>query len=263
MTAALEVVGLTVRFGGLTAVDDVSFHAESGQITALIGPNGAGKTTTFNSCSGLQVPTAGRVLLFGTDVTGTSPDARARQGLGRTYQRMQLWTSLSVLDNVALGAEALLAGANPLRHLLAARGERRRTLAVAHESLERTGIADLADARPGDLSTGQQRLVELARALAANSRLLLLDEPSSGLDKAETKRFGDVLLDVVARDGTGILLVEHDMSLVLRICDAITVLDFGKRIFQGTPREVAASDVVRAAYLGSEDVDAALEPVGG
>jgi ABC-type branched-subunit amino acid transport system ATPase component len=252
--SSLEVDGLTVRFGGLTAVDEVSFSAAVGQITGLIGPNGAGKTTTFNCCSGLQSPTEGRIRFLGEDVTGKGPDARARRGLGRTFQRMQLWTSLTVRDNVALGAEAVLAGANPLLQLRARRGERRQTLDTADAAMEAVGIPSLGGARPGDLSTGQQRLVELARAIAGGHKLLLLDEPSSGLDKTETRRFGDVLLDFVRTTGAGVLLVEHDMSLVLRICDAITVLDFGKQIYCGTPAEVASSPVVRSAYLGTEEV---------
>ncbi|MCW2614453.1 MAG: transporter related [Frankiales bacterium] len=255
---ALEVRDLVVRFGGLTAVDGASLQAPLGRITGLIGPNGAGKTTTFNSCSGLNRPTSGQVLLFGEDAFSLSPTARAQRGLGRTFQRMELFDSLPVLENVALGREAGIAGNSPLRQLVARRSERREALDAAHAAMDLCGITDLADRRPGELSTGQRRLVELARVTAGDFRVLLLDEPSSGLDKSETARFGEILLDLVRERDLGILVVEHDMSLVLGICDYVYVLDFGKLVFEGTAREIASSDVVRAAYLGSEDVEAGL-----
>jgi ABC-type branched-subunit amino acid transport system ATPase component len=172
---------------------------------------------------------------------------------------MELFESLTVLENVALGREGTMAGANPVKQLMASRNERREAHARAQEAIELCGLAALAGRRPAELSTGQRRLVELARVCAGEFTLLLLDEPSSGLDKAETRRFGDILRELVAARGLGILVVEHDMSLVLRICDFIYVLDFGKQIFEGTAAELAESPIVRAAYLGSEDVEAALE----
>jgi ABC-type branched-subunit amino acid transport system ATPase component len=249
----LQVENLVVRFGGLTAVDGVSLWAPPGRITGLVGPNGAGKTTTFNACTGLNRPTEGQVLLAGRDVTRTTPQARAQLGLGRTFQRMELYDSLTVADNVALGLEARLAGNKPWRLLVGRRGEHARVRTAAAEAMERCGISDLANRRPADLSTGQRRLVELARAVAGDSRILLLDEPSSGLDRTETESFGQVLRDLVAAEGRGLLLVEHDMSLVMTICDYVYVLDFGKPIFEGTAAELAASPIVRAAYLGSDD----------
>ena len=248
----LRVEGLVVRFGGLTAADGVSLAAPLGRITGLVGPNGAGKTTTFNACTGLNRPDAGRVLLFGKDVGHTSAQARAQLGLGRTFQRMELYDSLTVFDNVALGLEARLAGRTPWRHLLARPGETAKVRVVALEAMARCGITHLAGQRPADLSTGQRRLVELARAIAGGSRLLLLDEPSSGLDKSETGAFGDVLTTLVREEARGILIVEHDMSLVMRICDHVYVLDFGKLIFEGSTAELAADPIVRAAYLGSD-----------
>jgi ABC-type branched-subunit amino acid transport system ATPase component len=248
----LQVEGITIRFGGLTAVDGVSLEAPLARITGLIGPNGAGKTTTFNACSGLVRPTAGRVRLHGEDVTDLPPQARAQRKLGRTFQRMELYDSLSVRSNVELGREAGLAGSQPLRHLRGRRGDRALVREVADRALETCGIADLADRRPADLSTGQRRLVELARCLAGDFDVLLLDEPSSGLDRRETERFGDVLLETVRERGVGILIVEHDMELVMRVCDYLYVIDFGKPVFDGTPQETAVSPVVRAAYLGSE-----------
>ena len=250
----LEVQGLSVRFGGLHAVKAVDLAAPMGRITGLIGPNGAGKTTTFNACTGLLKPTDGRVHLFGEDVTGLPPQARARRGLGRTFQRMELFDSLTVHENVAMGREALLAGAAPLAHLAARRSHRRLLERVTQDALERCGITDLAQRRTADLSTGQRRLVELARAVAGGFRMLLLDEPSSGLDKTETQRFGEILAELVSDGDRGILIVEHDMSLVMGICSYLYVLDFGELLFQGTPAEVGTSDIVRAAYLGSEEV---------
>jgi ABC-type branched-subunit amino acid transport system ATPase component len=220
----------------------------------LIGPNGAGKTTTFDACSGLNRRYRGTVRLHGDDVTRLAPAARARRGLGRTFQRMELCETLTVLDNVILGCESAQAGARVVGQLAAGRGEWGQSRAAAWSALELCGIEDLADRQAGDLSTGQRRLVELARCLAGPFGLLLLDEPSSGLDRDETARFGALLQRVVAERGVGILLVEHDMELVMRVCEYVYVLDFGKLIFEGTPAEVTSSEIVQAAYLGSEDV---------
>ncbi len=248
----LEIEDIVVRFGGHVAVNRMSLQAPIGRITGLIGPNGAGKTTTFNACSGLLKPTSGTVRLFGKDVTHKSPQARAQMGMGRTFQRMELFDSLTVEENVALGRESAMAGSNPLRHLRGARGDSGRVKDSVSGALRSCGIQDMARRRPADLSTGQRRLVELARCIAGSYRIMLLDEPSSGLDKSETVMFGDILLDLIANRDLGILIVEHDMSLVMRICGYIHVLDFGQPIFEGTPAEVRASTEVRAAYLGSE-----------
>jgi len=252
----LEVRDLKVRFGGHLAVDDVSLEAPMGRITGLIGPNGAGKTTTFNACSGLLRPDAGQILLKGDDISSRQPAIRARLGLGRTFQRMQLFDSMTVAENVSLGREAEMAGGNLLTQLLGKPGDGAVLEESTRDALRLCGISSLAAARAGHLSTGQRRLVELARALAGSFDVLLLDEPSSGLDRVETEAFGRVLQRVVRERGTAILLVEHDMSLVMEICDYIYVLDFGQQIFEGTPSDVSASDVVRAAYLGSDEVDA-------
>lgn len=248
----LVVSGLTVRFGGLLAVDDVSLRAGQGVITGLIGPNGAGKSTTFNACSGLVRPSKGRVELAGVDITRAEPSRRARLGLGRTFQRVELCDSLTTLENVALGCEARRAGSNPWRHVWGRSGEWKRSVDDAVASLERCGIAHLAGRRAGDLSTGQRRLVELARVIAGGFSMLLLDEPSSGLDPTETEEFGRILAGIVREEGRSALLVEHDMALVMAICAHIYVLEFGRLIFEGTPDHVASSPVVRTAYLGSE-----------
>jgi ABC-type branched-subunit amino acid transport system ATPase component/branched-subunit amino acid ABC-type transport system permease component len=250
----LEVENLRARFGGLVAVDGLTFKAPLGQITGLIGPNGAGKTTTFDACTGLNRRVDGTIRLHGHTVTRLGPAARGRRGLGRTFQRMQLGDSLTVLENVALGREASQAGGRVLSQLIGRPRQRREALAKAYEALELCGIADLAERQAGGLSTGQRRLVELARCLAGPFDVLLLDEPSSGLDATETAAFDEVLRHVVRERGCGILLVEHDVNLVLSICSYIYVLDFGRLIFEGVPSAVATSPVVQAAYLGSPAV---------
>jgi ABC-type branched-subunit amino acid transport system ATPase component len=256
MTAGLTIEALTVRYGGAVAVDSLNLIAATGAITGLIGPNGAGKTTTFNACSGLISPSAGRIELFDEDVTSLTPAARARRGLGRTFQRIELCSSLTVLDNVSIAAEARRAGASPLRQLLGSVAHRRTVLEAARAALARCGIAELATTAVGDLSTGQRRLVELARVIAGGYQFLLLDEPSSGLDHSETGAFGHILRDL-ADTGVGILLVEHDMALVMSVCTQLYVLDFGQLIFTGTPKQVQASDIVRSAYLGTDDPELA------
>jgi ABC-type branched-subunit amino acid transport system ATPase component len=253
----LVITEVVIRYGGHTAVNGITLYADLGRVTGLIGPNGAGKTTTFNACSGLLRPTRGSIRMFGEDVTSLSPQRRAQRGLGRTFQRMELFDSLSVRENVALGREAGLAGSKPWRHLRSTGSDSSAVAEAADTALRTCGIADLATQRPANLSTGQRRLVELARCMAGGFRIMLLDEPSSGLDKSETAAMGQILRTLVEEHGVGILIVEHDMSLVMNVCDYIHVLDFGEPIFEGTPEEVAGSEIVRAAYLGSDAVEAA------
>jgi ABC-type branched-subunit amino acid transport system ATPase component/branched-subunit amino acid ABC-type transport system permease component len=257
----LQVSDLQVRFGGNIAVDGISLHAAPGRVTGLIGPNGAGKTTTFNACSGLIRPHNGTVLLDGQNVSRVGPAGRARRGLGRTFQRMQLFDSLTVRENVELGHEGGFAGWNPLRHLASSRSSRRAVAEATQQAIELCDIADLADTQVANLSTGQRRLVDLARCLAGSASVLLLDEPSSGLDHAESERLGRVLQRTVEQRGIAILLVEHDLSLVLNLCAHIYVLDFGHMIFAGTPAEVSASTLVHAAYLGDPAVEDAIEHI--
>jgi ABC-type branched-subunit amino acid transport system ATPase component len=252
MTDGLRVEHLRVEFGGVVAVDNVDITAAPARITGLIGPNGAGKTTTFNACSGWLRPTAGRIVLDGEDLAGLGPAARAGRGLGRTFQRMELFGSLTARENVALGQEAGLAGARILRQVVPRRSDRDAVDQATREALGLCRIEALADRQVGSLSTGQRRLVELARVLAGKFSMLLLDEPSSGLDNSETRDFGSLLRKIVTTRGTGVLLVEHDMSLVMDVCEYVYVLDFGKVIFSGTPSEVASSEIVRKAYLGTE-----------
>ena len=255
----LAVRNLRVAFGGLVAVDGLSFSVPMGRITGLIGPNGAGKTTTFDACSGLNRRIGGQISLHSRDVTKMTASARGRLGLGRTFQRMALCDRLTVAENVALGRESGLGGRSVLRQLAATRSQRIETEAATWSAMDLCGIADLAGTQAGALSTGQRRLVELARCLAGQFDILILDEPSSGLDRQETEALGRILRRTVEERGCGILLVEHDMELVMNICSHIYVLDFGKLLFEGDPPIVAASPEVQAAYLGHASSDAAAE----
>ncbi|MFZ9539628.1 MAG: ABC transporter ATP-binding protein, partial [Ilumatobacteraceae bacterium] len=218
----LEVRGVMVRFGGVMAVGGVDLSADAGQVTGLIGPNGAGKTTLFNVISGMQEPTAGEVFVGGIDITNEAPHRRAKRGLARTFQRLELFASLSVRDNVRVAAE--LAGVPDVNGTVDA-------------LLDKVGVSSLEHTTAGDLPTGSARLVEIARALATMPRLLLLDEPASGLDDSETERLGTLFRELAA-DGLGVLLVEHDMDLVMHVCDRIHVLDLGHVIAVGTPDEI-------------------------
>jgi len=248
----LVVAGLTVRFGGHLAVSQVSFSAPQGRIVGLIGPNGAGKTTIFNAVCGVVQPTAGTVHLDGREISGLATHRRARLGLGRTFQRLEVFSSLSVWDNVLVGLEirrgwARRAGCPP--QFLAPGSDPDPPVEV-ELLLDRLGLAGLADQPVGSLPTGQARLVELARALAARPSVLLLDEPASGLDDGETQQFGAILGELAAA-GLGILLVEHDMSLVMEVCHDLHVLDFGQLIASGTPEQIRTNAAVVDAYLGA------------
>jgi ABC-type branched-subunit amino acid transport system ATPase component len=252
MTAFLQVSGLTVAYGGNVAVRDVSLEAGVGQVTGLIGPNGAGKTSTFNAINGLVRPAAGTVAINGRDVTRSRPAARAQLGLGRTFQRVQVCEAMTVRENIAVGIECRIAGGSAWRQVVSRGRERSEIATRAHAAIRICGLEPISAAYVGTLSTGKRRLVELARVIATDFTMLLLDEPSSGLDEAETAAFGAVLQRVVADRGCGVLLVEHDMSLVMEVCDYIYVLDFGVPLFDGTPEQVRDSAEVRAAYLGEE-----------
>jgi ABC-type branched-subunit amino acid transport system ATPase component len=249
--SGLEVRNLMIAYGGNVAIRDVSFTVPPGMISGLIGPNGAGKTTIFNACSGLLRPVAGSVHFLGEEVTKRSAASRARMGLGRTFQLPQVVNGMSVERNVQLGPESRLIGNNPLRLMGGSRAQQRTLKEAAQNAMEECGISAKRSILMGSLSTGQRRLVELARVVAGGYKILLLDEPSSGLDDEETHEFGEILQRIALR-GRGILLVEHDMSLVMSVCRHISVLDFGHLIFEGGPTQVQGSAVVRSAYLGQE-----------
>jgi branched-chain amino acid transport system ATP-binding protein len=238
----LEVAEAEVRFGGVHALRGVNLHVDAGTVTGLIGPNGAGKTTCFNAITGLQTISAGRVIFEGADVTRIKPHKRARLGIARTFQRLEIFGSLSVRENVLAAAEIRRRWSH----------DHSDASSVADQSLSEVGLLHLAQQPADTLPTGQARLLELARCLATRPRLLLLDEPSSGLDDSESDELGDLLVQLAA-DGMGVLLVEHDMGLVMRVCTRINVLDFGAVLMSGTPADVRADDRVRAAYLGSAD----------
>ncbi len=253
----LHVKDVVVRFGGVTAVNHANFEVEKGTVTGLIGPNGAGKTTCFNVITGLQAPTAGRVILDGKDITRMPVPRRARHGMGRTFQRLEAFGSLSVEDNIRVAIDIRDGFRGFMR---AVDGS---VDAEIDALLERVGILDYAEERADSVPTGTARLLEVARALARNPRLLLLDEPSSGLDEAETEAFGGLLLDLAA-EGRTILMVEHDMDLVMRVCHEIHVLDFGSIIARGAPEQIRKDPAVQKAYLGysddeSDDVDVTKE----
>jgi len=232
---SLQVSGVTVAFGGNRALDGVAMTAEPGRITGLIGPNGAGKSTLFDVASGLRRPSSGRVFLDGRDVTRLSPSQRARCGLARTFQRLELFGRLSVRDNLLVAAEL---------------GPDRGSAADAVTGiLARLGLTALADSAPDTLPTGVGRLVEVGRAMAIRPKVLLLDEPAAGQDSEETERFA-ALLRSLAQDGTAVVLVEHDMSLVMGVCDEVYVLDLGKVIAVGPPEVIRHDETVLAAYLG-------------
>jgi branched-chain amino acid transport system ATP-binding protein len=236
----LEIEEVSVQFGGLLAVDEASLSVPPGCVTGLIGPNGAGKTTLFNVITGLQAPSRGRVLLEQADVTRRRPYRRARLGIARTFQRLEAFGSLTARENVLVALEMRRRWAT----LPYDPGK------VADELLERVGIPHVADTRVDSLPTGSARLVELARALATEPKVLLLDEPSSGLDEQETDALG-VLLHELTAGGLAVLLVEHDMPLVMEACSHISVLDFGRVIARGTPSEIQADPSVQRAYLGT------------
>jgi len=258
-SAVLTVSEVAVQFGGVSALSDVSLAVHPGTVTGLIGPNGAGKTTLFNVISGLQAPGRGTVHLFDTDVTTMKPHRRARLGLARTFQRLELFGSLTAGENVRVGLESTvrwwewrrLRRVVPRRRGTGANGDAAGTLATAtcERLLDGVGLDGLGDRQAASMSTGLARMVELARALAIGPKLLLLDEPGSGLDEAESAGLGRLLAELAA-GGMAVLLVEHDMDLVMRICDHIYVLDFGDIIASGSPDEIRNDPMVQAAYLG-------------
>jgi branched-chain amino acid transport system ATP-binding protein len=274
---------VAVRFGGVSALGSVSISVQPGSVTGLIGPNGAGKTTLFNVISGLQVPERGRVHMFDIDVTSMKPHHRARLGLARTFQRLEVFGTLSARENVQVGLESDLSWWD-MRKVRSWRrflpGGKRSVNGSGDQDgsgtagfgqpgattcdrlLSGVGLGGLGSRQASAMSTGLARMVELARALAIGPKLLLLDEPGSGLDETESAALGD-LLSKLAAGGMAVLLVEHDMELVMRVCDQIYVLDFGDIIASGTPEQIRHDPMVQAAYLGAVDSTSGSDPSTG
>ena len=236
----LEATDISVRFGGITALDGATLSAEAGTITGLIGPNGAGKTTMFDALTGFVEVDSGRICVDGREVTTMSPHRRSRLGVARTFQRLELFSGLTVLENVECAAG--------MSH--GARGRARAAHRIAEPIIKRVGLGPVAHVRAGLLPTGQARLVEVARALATLPKVLLLDEPASGQSETETEQFS-LLLRELADEGLAVMLVEHDMDLVMHVCSKIVVLNFGRVIATGTPQAVRHDPAVIAAYLGA------------
>ena len=231
----LELSGLTKRFGGVTAVNAVDLTIPEGHVLGLIGPNGAGKTTLINLISGHFRADRGAIRFAGAEVTGLRPDQLARRGIARTFQSIRLFKGLTVMENALLGA--FVRGSSP---------------ALARAALERLGLAHRADALAGELAYGDQRRLEIARALASQPRLLILDEPAAGMNPTESAALRD-LLRALAAEGLTIVLIEHDVRLVMGASERVAVLNFGRKIAEGTPGEIQADADVREAYLGADD----------
>jgi branched-chain amino acid transport system ATP-binding protein len=247
MAAMLETHGLTVTYGGLNANDDVNIAVQEGQVCGLIGPNGAGKTTFIDAITGFTAPSGGRVVFNGQEINSLTPAQRADAGLTRTFQSLELFDDLTVWDNLLVAAE------RPTWYTFLADLVRPNRRSSAEEqaqwSLEVMGLQDMRDRLTTDLSHGQRKLVSVARALANRPKLVLLDEPAAGLDTVESQLLGDHLRDFLDRDIT-VFLIDHDMGLVLNVCDYIYVLDFGRIIAHGTPSEIRSNPAVISAYLG-------------
>ena len=247
----LELSGIGKRFGGLTALEGISFRVAQGSITGIIGPNGAGKTTLFNIATGIYTPSSGQVLLQGKDISALPPERRARLGLVRTFQNIELFGKMTVLENVMVGLHTQSSSGffSCAFRMPWQMNEEHRVREKAEEWLAFAGIAELESLQAGTLSFGKGRLLEIARAMALEPKLLLMDEPAAGLNSSETAQLAE-LIKRIRDHGVTVALVEHDMDLVMDICDALVVLNLGTMLAEGTPREIQDNQAVVTAYLG-------------
>lgn len=258
MSTLLVTEGLTRRFGGLTAVSDFDLSVEPNEIHALIGPNGAGKSTAINLITGVYKPTAGSIKFVDRSIVGEAPSRITRMGIARTFQTIRIWKQMTLLENVMVGFQCRTRSGllDILLNTNRCRTDEHETAQKARESLSLVGLDNLADELAGVLSYGQQRLLELARALATQPTLLLLDEPAAGMNPQEANFLVTTLFKIKAH-GVSILIIEHNMKLIMKAADRITVLSFGKKIAEGTPQEIRANKQVIAAYLGGGNEHAA------
>ena len=248
----LQLQNITMKFGGVTAIDDLSFGVQTGEIFGLIGPNGAGKTTLFNIVTGNYTQTSGKVVFNGNELSNVKPNMVVKQGIARTFQNIRLFKSMNVLENILIGYhnQAKYNYFESILRLPRHFSYEKMIKKAAMEMLEKFGIADLALSNASSLSYGNQRKVEIARALATNPRLLLLDEPAAGMNPSETEDLSNIIKKVKDEYALTILLIEHDMKFVNNMCDKVLVLDYGEEIFEGKPSDAIVDEKVVAAYLG-------------